>query len=131
MDYFETYSPIARTTSIRTLIALAAIQNLIIHQIDVKTAFLNSDLEEEIYMNQPEGFIIPGQENKVCELVKSLYGLKQAPKQWHEKFSKVMIYSGYAINDVDKCIYSKFDSNNSSVIVCLYVDDLLICGTSL
>lgn len=110
---------------------MAAIHNLIIHQIDVKTAFLNSDLEEEIYMNQPQGFIIHGQENKVYELVKSLYGLKQTPKQWHEKFDKIMISSGYVMNDVDKFIYSKFDSNNSGVIICLYVDDLLIFGTSL
>ena len=69
-----------RITSIRLIIAVAALRNLEIHQMDVKTAFLNGDLEEEIYMNQPEGCIAPGQEKKVCKLVKSLYGLKQAPK---------------------------------------------------
>ena len=63
------------------MIAIAALRDLEIHQMDVKTAFLNGDLEEEIYMKQPEGFVIPGQEDKVCRLVKSLYGLKQAPKQ--------------------------------------------------
>ena len=66
--------------SIRLLIALAAMYDLQIHQMDVKTAFLNGELEEEIYMEQTEGFIVPGQENKVCRLVKSLYGHKQAPK---------------------------------------------------
>ena len=81
LDYFDTYSPVTRITSIRLLIALAAVYDLQIHQMDVKTAFLNGELEEEIYMEQPEGFIVPGQENKVCRLVKSLYGLKQAPKQ--------------------------------------------------
>ncbi|GKB58909.1 retrovirus-related pol polyprotein from transposon TNT 1-94 [Tanacetum coccineum] len=86
LDYFDTYSPVTRITSIRMIIAIAALRNLEIHQMDVKTAFLNGDLEEEIYMNQPEGFIAPGQEGKVCRLVKSLYGLKQAPKQWHQKF---------------------------------------------
>ena len=80
IDYFDTYAPVTRIASIRTLIALAAIKNLLIHQMDVKTAFLNEDLDEEIYMRQPEGCIVPDTEHKVCKLVKSLYGLKQAPK---------------------------------------------------
>ena len=79
LDYFDTYSLVTRISSIRMLIAITAIHNLEIHQMDVKTAFLNGDLDEEIYMEQPEGFIVPGQEKKVCRLVKSLYGLKQAP----------------------------------------------------
>ena len=79
LGYFDTYSPVMRITSIRMLIAIAALHNLEIHQMDVKTAFLNGDLNEEIYMDQPEGFISLGQEKKVCRLVKSLYGLKQAP----------------------------------------------------
>ena len=81
LDYFDTYSPVTRITSIRMLIAIAAVYKLEIHQMDVKTAFLNGDLKEEIYFEQPEGFIVPGQEQKVCRLIKSLYGLKQAPKQ--------------------------------------------------
>ena len=81
VDLFDTYSPVTRITSIRILIAFASINNLEIHQMDVKTAFLNGDLDEEIYMEQPEGFATPGRERKVCRLVKSLYGLKQAPKQ--------------------------------------------------
>ena len=79
LDYFDTYSPVTRITSIRMLIAIAALHNLDIHQIDVKTAFLNADLNEEIYMEQPEGFIVKGKEHKVCKSVKSLYDLKQAP----------------------------------------------------
>ena len=70
----------SRITSIRMLIAIASLNNMEIHQMDVKTAFLNGELDEEIYMEQPEGFVVQGQENKVCKLVKSLYGLKQAPK---------------------------------------------------
>ena len=65
---------------------------------NVKTTFLNGDLEEEIYMDQPEGFVKPGQENKVFKLTKSLYGLKQAPKQWHEKLDSCMIENGYKSN---------------------------------
>jgi hypothetical protein len=80
-DFFDTYSPIVRMTIIRVLILLAASYGLTIHQMDVKTAFLNGELEEEIYMDQPDGFIANGQEGKVCKLLKSLYGLKQAPKQ--------------------------------------------------
>jgi hypothetical protein len=130
VDYFDTYSPVTRIASIRILFAVASIYKLVVHQMDVKTAFLNGDLEEEIYMEQPEGCVVLGQEHKVCKLVKSLYGLKQAPKQWHEKFDKVMLSNAYVINGVDKRIYSKFN-NNEGVIICLYVDDLLIFGTSL
>ncbi|CAM8923791.1 unnamed protein product [Rhodiola kirilowii] len=80
LDYFDTFSPVTRITSIRMIIAIAALHNLEIYQMDVKPAFLNGDLEEEIYMEQPEGCREPGHKRKVCKLVKSLYGLKQAPK---------------------------------------------------
>ena len=80
LDFFDTFSPVTRITSIRLLIAITTIFYLKIHQMNVKTAFLNGDLEKEIYMDQPESFVEPGQESKVCKLTKSLYGLKQAPK---------------------------------------------------
>ena len=80
LDFFDTFSPVTRITSIRLLIAITTIFYLKIHQMNVKTAFLNGDLEKEIYMDQPEGFVEPGQENKVCKLTKSRYGLKQAPQ---------------------------------------------------
>ncbi|OMO94271.1 Reverse transcriptase, RNA-dependent DNA polymerase [Corchorus capsularis] len=130
IDYFGTYSPVARITSIRVLFALASIYKLHIHQMDVKTAFLNGDLKEEVYMEQPEGFILPGNENKVCKLVKSLYGLKQAPKQWHEKFDTAILSFGFRHNTADKCIYSKITSEYG-VVICLYVDDMLIFGTNM
>ena len=130
LDYFDTHSPVTRITSIRMLIAIAALYNLEIHQMDVKTAFLNGDLDEEIYMEQPEGFIVPGQEKKVCILVKSLYGLKQAPKQCHEKFDCAVISEGFKINECDKCIYMK-NTNKGYVIICLYVDDMLIIGSNI
>ena len=84
---------------------------------DVKITFLNGELEEEIYMDQPEGCMVPSDEQKVCRPVKSLYGLKQAPKQCHNKFDHVLISNGFSINDVDKCIYKKVD-NNSCIIIC-------------
>ncbi|GJY94992.1 zinc finger, CCHC-type containing protein, partial [Tanacetum coccineum] len=115
--------------TIRLLIAMASIHNLIIHQMDVKIAFLNGELDEEVYMNQPQGFIMPGNENKVCKLIKSLYGLKQTPKQWHQKFDEVVLSNGYLLNQADKYVYSKFDETGKGVIICLYVDDMLIFGT--
>ena len=129
LDYFDTYSPVSRITSIRMLIAIASLYSMEIHQMDVKTAFLNGELDEEIYMEQPEGFVVEGKETKVCKLVKSLYGLKQAPKQWHEKFDHTMLSHGFKINECDKCVYIK-QNTNSCVLVCLYVDDMLIMGNS-
>ena len=80
-------------------------------------------------MEQPEGFIVPGQEKKVCRLVNSLYGSKQAPKQWHEKFDRVMMTNGFKINECDKCVYVK-NIERGSVIICLYVNDMLIMGSN-
>ncbi|PHU29579.1 DNA (cytosine-5)-methyltransferase 3 [Capsicum chinense] len=125
LDYFDTYSPVIGITSLRILIALAAIYDLQIHQIDVKIAFLNGELEEEIYIEKPDGFVVPGKENKMCELIKSLFGLMQAPKQWHEMFDRTMLANEFKINEYHKCVYIK-DTPNYQVIVCLYVDDMLI-----
>ena len=80
LDYFETYSPLTRINSIRMMLAIAAVRNLEVHQMDVITTFLNGEFDEEIYMEQPECFSTLRKEKKVCKLVKSLYGLKQAPK---------------------------------------------------
>ena len=129
LDFFDTYSPVTRITSIRRLIAIIDIHNFEIHQMDVKTTFLNGDLDEEIYMEQLKGFVVKRQKKKVCRLIKSLYGLKQAPEQWHEKFDHTMLSNGFKINECDKCVYVK-STNESHVIVCLYVDDMLIMGTN-
>jgi hypothetical protein len=80
-DYFDTYSPVARMTTIRVLLSLTASYGLLIYQMDVKTTFLNGELDEEIYMDQPDGFVVKSEERKVCKLLKSLYCLKQVPKQ--------------------------------------------------
>ena len=98
IEFFDTFSPVTRIISIRLLVVMAAIFYLQIYQIDVKTALLNGDLNEEIYMDQPECSVEAGQERKVCKLTKSLYGLNQAPKQWHEKFDSCMIENGFKTN---------------------------------
>jgi len=108
-DFFDTYSPVARLTTIRVLL-LAASYGLLIHQMDIKTAFLNEELEEEIYMDQSDEFISKGQEGMVCKLLKSLYDLKQAPRQWHEKFDRTLTSAGFVVNEANKCVYYRFGS---------------------
>ncbi len=107
-DFFDTYSPVARLTTIRVLLVLAASYGLLVHQMGVKTAFLNGELEEEIYMDQPDGYVLEGQEGMVCKLLKFLYGLKQAPKQWHEKFDTTLTSAGFVVNEADKCVYYRY-----------------------
>ena len=89
---------------IRVLVALESIYKLVVHQMDIKTAFLNRNLEGGVYMDQPEGFVLSRNERKVCKLVKSLYGLKQ----WHENFDTVILANGFKHNGADKCVYYKF-----------------------
>jgi hypothetical protein len=112
------------------LLSLTASFGLTIHQMDVKTAFLNGELEEEIYMDQLNKFIANGQEDNVCKLLKSLYGLKQAPKHWHEKFDKTLTSAGFVMNEANLCVYYRY-GGGEGVILCLYVDDILIFGSSL
>jgi hypothetical protein len=97
---------------------------------DVKTIFLNRELDEKIYMDQPNGFVVKGKEQKVCKLLKFLYGLKQAPKQWHENFDTTLTGAGFAVNKTDRCVYYRY-GGGQSVILCLYVDDILIFGTNI
>ena len=117
-------------TSIKALLTLLSIYNLYVHQMDVKTTFFNNELDEKEYMEQLEGFVLPGNEHKIYKLIKSLYGLKQTPKQWHEKFDYVILEYGFKRNSDDKCIYSKF-TNDFGVIICLYVDDMLIISINM
>src|SRR6185312_15844496 len=121
---------VARLTTNYVLFSLAASYGLLVHQMDVKTAFLIGELEEEIYMDQPDEFVSKGQEEMVCKLLKSLYGLKQAPKQWHEKFYRTLTSAGFVVNESDKCVYYRY-GGAEGVMLCLYVDDILIFGTSL
>jgi len=90
VDFDEIFSPLVKMTLIRVILGLAASLNLEVEQMDVKTTFLHGDLEEGIYMEQPEGFLVKDKEDYVCRLKKSLYGLKQAPRQWYLKFDSIM-----------------------------------------
>ena len=128
IDFDEIFSPVVKMMSIRVILGLVASLNLELEQMDVKTAFLHGDLEEEIYMEQPEGFAAPGKDHLVCRLKKSLYGLKQAPRQWYKKFDSFMMSHGYKRLVADQCVYVRRFQNDKFVILLLYVDDMLIVG---
>ena len=130
VDYNEIFSPVVRHTSIRVLLAMVAYQDLELEQLDVKTAFLHGELEEEIYMSQPEGFLVPGKEDHVCKLKRSLYGLKQSPRQWYKRFDSYMVELGYNRSPYDCCVYHNKLEDGSMIYLVLYVDDMLIAARS-
>jgi hypothetical protein len=103
IDYNDVFSPVVKHSSIRALLGIIAMHDFELEQLDVKTTFLHGDLEE-IYMDQPEGFIMPGKEKFVCKLKKSLYGLKQSPRQWYKKFDSFMIANGFKRSLYDRCV---------------------------
>ena len=105
VDFDEIFSPVVKITSIRVILGLAARLNLEVEQMDVKIAFLHRDLEEEIYIEQPEGFLGKDKEDYVYKLKKSFYGIKQAPRQWYLKFDSVMGERGYKRSSSDHCVY--------------------------
>ena len=126
IDYDETFSPVVRFESVRALIALAAKRRLRLHQLDVKTAFLNGELKEEIYMNQPDGFAAKSKENLVCKLKKSIYGLKQSSRCWNEALSEHLKKLGLKQSSHDPCIY--VSNSGGEIIIAVYVDDIIIAG---
>ena len=125
IDYHEIFAPVVKMTSIRVLLTIVAIYNLELHQMDVKTAFLNGILEEEVYMKQPEGFIKNGEEDLVCCLVKAIYGLKQAPRAWYNRIDKFFAELNFKRIENDYGLYVIWNDKNICIIA-LYVDDLLI-----
>ena len=125
VDYDETFAPVVRYSSIRALLAYAIQNDMILHQMDVVTAFLNGTLEENIYMQQPAGYIQPGKEKLVCKLKKSIYGLKQFPRCWNKAFKEYMESIGFKQSNADPCIFIKTEESEK-IIVAVYVDDLII-----
>ena len=128
IDYLDTYAPVVKHHSIKLVLAIAALKDLDLMQIDIKTAFLNGDLTEEIFMEQPEGFVVAGKEDWLCRLVKRIYGLKQAARCWFIKFNQAIITLGFVQCLHDQCVYYRFTKNGEYTIIIIYVDDGLICS---
>ncbi|KAL0315451.1 UNVERIFIED_CONTAM: Retrovirus-related Pol polyprotein from transposon TNT 1-94 [Sesamum radiatum] len=130
IDYTEIFSPVVKYTTVRIILALTAHFDWELKQMDVKTAFLHGDLDENIYMAQPCGFIDNRNPEHVCLLKKSLYGLKQSPRQWNKKFDNFMKTLMFHKSAYDPCLYFKF-VNNAPIFLVLYVDDMLIASPDL
>jgi hypothetical protein len=124
-DYNETFAPVAHMTTIRTLLAVASIRQWPISQLDVKNAFRNGELREEVYMQPPPGYSIP--DGLVCRLRRSLYGLKQAPRTWFEHFSFVVIDAGFTPSEHDPALFVHTSSRGRTFLL-FYVDDMIITG---
>jgi hypothetical protein len=127
VDYEETFSPVAKMTTVRTILAIAASQSWQLHQMDVKNAFLHGDLHEEIYMKLPSGMITSSPHN-VCKLRRSLYGLKQAPRAWFEKFRSTILSFSFIQSQYDPSLFFHI-SVSGIVLLLVYVDDIIITGT--
>ncbi|CAH9083140.1 unnamed protein product [Cuscuta epithymum] len=128
VDYSDTFSPVAKLTSVRLLISLAATHDWHLHQLDIKNAFLHGDLQEEVYMEQPPGFVAQGEYGKVCRLRKSLYGLKQSPRAWFGKFSQSIERFGMIKGQSDHSVFYRKTKAGITLLV-VYVDDIVITGS--
>ena len=129
IDFEEVFAPVTRLETVRLLLALAAKNGWEVHHLDVKSAFLNGEIEEVVYVSQPEGFVKENQGHMVYRLVKALYGLRQAPRAWYAKLNKCLEKLGFIKCPYEHAVYTKREGDESLVIG-VYVDDLLITGTN-
>ena len=129
INFKETFSPVARFKSVQLLLSIAALKDWEIKALNVKTAFLFGDLDEEIYLEQPEGFIKKGMENKVCCLRKAIYGLKQAALQWNKAPHQSLLEMGFVCTLSDPGIYVHFHGQDIIILV-IYIDDSLFIGSN-
>ncbi|KAL4385296.1 hypothetical protein GQ457_15G029610 [Hibiscus cannabinus] len=130
VDYGDTFAPVARLDTIKLLIAIAGQLGWNVFHLDVKSAFLNGELEEDIYVCQPEGFVVPGKEHQVYKLKRALYGLKQAPRAWYYRIDSYFQKLGYQRCVNEATLYLKKEKNADLLVISLYVDDLLVMGSN-
>lgn len=130
VDYAETFSPAANMASVRVLMQKAAQENLLLHQMDVKTAYLNAPIDCEIYMEQPEGYKVKSHTDTelVCKLERSLYGLKQSGRNWNKLLHEYLTQNKFQQNQADHCVYTR-EKQNEKVIIVIWVDDLIIAAS--
>ncbi|GKU93614.1 hypothetical protein SLEP1_g7191 [Rubroshorea leprosula] len=129
-DFQEVFSPAARMETIKLIVGLAAQNQWKIHQMDVKSAFLNGPLEEEVYVKQPLGFMKQGSEDKVYRLKKALYGLEQAPRAWNKHVDSLFLQVGFEKCPSEHALYVKVNNSGDILLLCLYVDDLIFTGNN-
>jgi hypothetical protein len=129
VDFDEVFAPVSKHTTLRTLLSIVAHEDLEMHQLDIKTAFLNGELEEQVYMKQPPGYE-EGGPNKVCHLKKTLYGLRQAPRAWHLRLTEELNKLGAHVSDADPGLYI-YKTQNETVYLLVWVDDILLASSSM
>ncbi|KAI3667045.1 hypothetical protein L6452_42087 [Arctium lappa] len=128
VDFHDTFAPVAKLVTVRTLLAVTVKKNWIIHQLDVNNAFLHGDLEEDVYMKIPQGFA-KKDETRVCKLKKSLYGLKQASRNWYHKFTTTLLDLNFRQSHADHSLFIHKEGN-VFVAALIYVDDVIVVGNS-
>jgi hypothetical protein len=128
VDYLETFSPVAHLNSVRILLSVAVSCSWPLYQLDIKNTFLHGDLKEEVYIDQPPGYVVAGSEHLVCRLQKALYGLKQSPRAWFDRFSAVVLGYGFQCSTSDHYVFVRHSFNDTIVFI-VYVDDIIISGS--
>jgi len=126
---FEVFAPVACLESIRFLLAIATHRGWTVHHLDVKSAFLNSDLAEVVYVEQPPGYVVRGKERKVYKLHKALYGLRQAPRAWNAKLDSSLLKLGFRCSAAEHAVYMR-GTGDDLLLVGVYVDDLIVVGAN-
>jgi hypothetical protein len=129
LDFDETFAPVARLESIRSLLGVACILKFKLFQMDVKSAFLNGYLNEEVYVEQPKGFVDPNHPDHVYRLKKAIYGLKQAPRAWYDRLTKFLVNQGYKKGETDKTLFVR-EEKGKLMLAQIYVDDIVFGGMS-
>ena len=129
IDFTETFSPVIKPTTVRLVLGIAVSLNWSIRQLDVSNAFLHGYLKEEVYMQQPQGYVNPSKPHYVCRLLKSLYGLKQAPRAWFERFTSQLLHLGFMASLADSSLFV-YHFGSTILYLLLYVDDIIITGNT-